>query len=407
MRRSLLPANRSASCPARRGGATAPRPPKNLTLQEARYAHTVIQALRSTINSEEWQRRNGVSCIQQVWKLWTQQPPDAPRDQPLPLVDKISSAGAALASGREEIVSRESRSLPMLRPKLRKGAPNRSNIGGPSSFSSLRAASTAAAAAAAAKRAERQRSWSTSFKAPAPLPPPKLMDASALRAALALAFPGAPPLCDEEFELVYRSLDSTGRGCITLSTFSSVFAARRCDKAEDGARVASYVALPTWSDIVGGYIPREELADDVTYDGDLRGRRAADVGLQHGHGGPGALEDARGVAGGFGMGHETVVRDSLGWEMRTHGDLDANFVKWGEYRAQRVQARAEPRAAPKPQKPPAPPKQPPRRPPPLKPRCKLVDPRRRCAHVIEFALASQALIPCTRLLPCSRHMDPA
>ena len=42
-------------------------------------------------------------------------------------------------------------------------------------------------------------------------------------------------------------------------------------------------------------------------------------------------EDARGVAAGFGLGHVEPGIESLGWEMRTHGNLDANVLKWGEF----------------------------------------------------------------------------
>ena len=307
----LLPAvrlrNLRTSRPPRNanGGDARKRQP-NLRLQEARYAHTVVQAIRATINSEDWQRAHGVSNLQQVWKLWTTAAAAA-QQQPLAQQQSQQLAGRSLPT---------SRSLPTLRPAQR-----------PSK--------------ATASSTERRRLWK-----PSAVPPPMKMDANVLRAALALTFPSAPPLSPAEFELVYRSLDVTGRGNITLSTFSSVFAPRRCDRGEDRAGgELSYASLPSWSEAVGGYIARDEVGDDVTYDEEhRRGRRDASVDLQHGRGGrPDVMEGARGVAGGFGLGHDASTAESFGWELHhrqwapTQGThLEANVAKWGELTEHRV-----------------------------------------------------------------------
>jgi len=112
---------------------------------------------------------------------------------------------------------------------------------------------------------------------------------------------------------------------VTLSTFSSVFSPRRTDdKAKAGAH--AYQGLPNWSEAIGGYIPKDEMDEEA------RKRKAkANQPLNHGGVGPDIDEGARGVAAGFGLGHNEGVGSALGYELG-HDDLHAaGVLKWGKY----------------------------------------------------------------------------
>ena len=157
--------------------------------------------------------------------------------------------------------------------------------------------------------------------------PPPGMDADMLRRALAFTFPEAPPLGDAEFAMVYRSLDSMQRGYVTLSTFTSVFTPRRADvekrERARGGGVHAYQALPTWAETVGGYIGDWYLGED-----DRERLRKAGVVAAGQFEGPDIGVLARGVAGGFGLGHVWDVEERLGHQLG-HAELDAlGILKW-------------------------------------------------------------------------------
>ena len=151
--------------------------------------------------------------------------------------------------------------------------------------------------------------------------PPPGMDADMLRRALAFTFPEAPPLGDAEFAMVYRSLDSMQRGYVTLSTFTSVFTPRRADvekrERARGGGVHAYQALPTWAETVGGYIGDWYLGED-----DRERLRKAGVVAAGQFEGPDIGVLARGIAGGFGLGHVWDVEERLGHQLG-HAELDA------------------------------------------------------------------------------------
>ena len=151
-----------------------------------------------------------------------------------------------------------------------------------------------------------------------------------MKAALAATFPTGAQLSDPELQMVYRSLDPTNRGHITLSTFSSVFSKPRALESHKGG-APYYMALPTWGATVGGCLDRDE-SYRLQHAGN--GASSADVELQHGGGYPGGgirTADLRGVAGGFGLGHAAFGdQTSLGYELIAHSDLHAKGVlRWG------------------------------------------------------------------------------
>lgn len=242
-------------------------PERERRLQEAKFNLAVIRAVRQTINSERWQREHKCTSLQQVWKLWMQ-----------------AAAGA-------EAKDASTNDSPDLSGRICADAVLPSSPG-------IRAAARASRAARAFAARQPQRK----------------LDIHGLQAALAFTFPDGTALAENELHCVYRSLDQTRRGHVTLSTFSSVFAPHRSDQ---NGRQHYYQSLPTWGETVGGYIPKNEK--------ELAVKR--NVSLQHGKGGVEMPEDARGVAGGFGLGHQDPGGESLGWQMLIHGDLDANVLK--------------------------------------------------------------------------------
>ena len=82
------------------------------------------------------------------------------------------------------------------------------------------------------------------------------IDARGFRSAIAASLPDSHATMDEIFELVFRSLDVTGGGKLSYSTFVSVFTSRNRPRGEPPA--AYHAALPTWGEAVGGYIPKNE-----------------------------------------------------------------------------------------------------------------------------------------------------
>ena len=275
-------AARGAALPAVRGVRPAAdkrererSPEQRRRLQEAKFCLAVVRAVRQTINSERWQRDHKCVSLQQVWKLWQQAAVDAEAKS-----DKAAGTSNAHTASEPTLVSS---------PAVRVG----------------RLASRATRVISA-RHATVARSGA--------LQPQRKLDLRGLQAALAFTFPDGTPLGEAELLCVYRSLDQTHRGYVTLSTFSSVFAQHRRDQDQ---ATQYYQALPTWGDTIGGYIPKNEKVVDA--------KRV--VTLQHGRAGEEMPENARGVAGGFGLGHEDAGGESLGWQLLVHGDLDVNVLR--------------------------------------------------------------------------------
>ena len=135
--------------------------------------------------------------------------------------------------------------------------------------------------AEAAEAAEAERQAQTAQRhavATNNIAPQRRMDESTLRHALTVAFPQSEPLDDEEFGLLYRSLeDVTKRGYVTYTTFTSVFAPRRCERPDGGPSLHSYQGIHSWEPIPGGFISPSER-DWTAYD--ARCVRRDDVSLQ-------------------------------------------------------------------------------------------------------------------------------
>ena len=286
-------------------------------LSEAKFVYEVIRVVRTTINSERWQRDHQCPNVQGVWRLWMQAAAQADAAAPSTLPAVAPSTLPAVAPS----------TLPAVAPSTLPPPQARAYGSGANA-----ARAKASARAAAGVRSSRAPMGVRSGRVSPPMGirsgrdasptagrqlPQKKLDAAGLRAALSFTFPEGSSLGEDELAIVYRSLDATGRGHVTLSTFSSVFSARRRDQE---GRQHYYQSLPTWGETVGGYIPKDEKT----------AKGGADVGLQHGRAGIEMPDEARGVAAGFGLGHVEPGVESLGWEMRAHGDLDANVLKWGE-----------------------------------------------------------------------------
>ena len=337
--------------PAVKGAQPRHRAPETeRRLREAKFAHAVIQAVRATIHSRKWQHKHNCTSLQQVWRFWIQAASEAGSSESH-ILPALGTTPAAAPSC--DAVSCSSKGVPVSTPrscatvispgarrKLRNSKSMPQLIRVPPAAAGLRAAASRATAVSHAAHAIRTGATG------------KKLDSNGLRLALAVTFPEGKPLSDEEIDIVYRSLDATNRGYVTLSTFSSVFSARRGDKQR--ARQQYYQALPTWGETIGGYIPKNEKEQLLK----------REITLQHGNLGREMLDEVRGVAGGFGLGHCDWTADSLGWEMLGHADLNANVLKWGEYKKRppppppppKLKLKPKPVLVPKPKPPPRPPK---------------------------------------------------
>lgn len=254
-------------------------------MKEARFTFAVIRAVRSTINSDAWMKKNHCRTIQEVYKCW------------------INAASESNAGSRASpnFTSPTAPALPAV-PDPPAASSGPSNIR--RAMATVRA-STRASRAVSMSRVDGSK-----------------LDLKGLGAALSFTFPEGSALGEQELQMVYRSLDGTRRGHVTLSSFSSTFTIPRRE-GKTGEPPMFYSQLPTWGDTIGGYIPKNEK--------EMLLKR--NLILQHGKGGVEMPEDARGVASGFGLGHVDNVAESLGWQLRVHGDLDANVLKWGNYAA--------------------------------------------------------------------------
>lgn len=354
-------------------------------LKEATYVHVVLKAVRSTIHNDRWMREHDCPNLHHVWRLWLEAAAAAARAES---ACDTGDHGASPSVSAPHVRSGAARRGPpgvtaghgiiptggasgvgsgaRLEPLHRKAG------GNPTAALYNREAAAAAAAAARIRSSSYSRTHGTSISPPAlrslsvpsarppacrsptsqhhasphllrPPPPRGLnnlrgghgggaapalapaaaakLDVAGLRAALAATFPNGATLSLHEVQMVYNSLDPTGRGHVTLSTFSSVFARPRREASQGD--VPFYLELPTWGATVGGCIDRDAR-------GGLK-HSTSDVTLQHGRGGseirPGEL---RGVAAGFGLGHEGFGdKSSLGYELIAHSNLNANVLKWG------------------------------------------------------------------------------